>query len=57
LILRDPLNKLDGMTGDDWMLWIAKIIGASVLIPLAGYCLFWMVLTGLEQRRKRRTGR
>ncbi len=41
------------MTGDDWLLWIATIIGTSLLIPLAGYCIVRLFLAGLEQRRRR----
>ncbi|HPF40086.1 MAG TPA: hypothetical protein P5081_04535 [Phycisphaerae bacterium] len=42
------------MTGDEWLLWIAKIIGASFLIPLAIYIVFRLSLSALDRRPRRR---
>lgn len=42
------------MTGDEWLLWIAKIIGISFLIPLAVYVVFRLGLTALDRRPRRR---
>lgn len=42
------------MTGDEWLLWIAKIIGASFLIPLAIYVLFRLGLSAFDRGHRRR---